>query len=241
MSFTMPYGYGSSTVTEAQLKQKSTFNRLHPEMQKRFLALAKHLASKGIALGVGTGWRVQPTNKPGFAAPGNSWHEGVPVSSNANALAIDVVPASSWNAMEPELARFGLRSFRHVNNEPWHIQLKEIPASRRWATSLPNIQNFPVPGGSSAPSTPSAPVPNTPSPTLKQGMPRTQRVTQLQNICNFWGWGNCGNADGLFGPRTKAAVKVMQSKIGASQDGIYGPNTRAKLIKFVQAMMALNS
>ena len=98
-----PYGYSGRTITEDALKAKHTFNRLHPEMQRRFLGLSKALAAKGVPLGVGTGWRVQPTGKRGFASPGNSWHEGVPVEAQANALAIDAVPSSSFNAMEMEL------------------------------------------------------------------------------------------------------------------------------------------
>ena len=145
MTFTMPYGYGTTRVTEAELMTKETFNRLHPELQRRFLALAKFLASIGIDLGVGTGWRIQPTGLPGFADPGNSWHEGVPVVSKMNALAIDTVPASSWAKMEPHLASFGLRSFKNVNSEPWHIQLIEIPTGRNFATSLPPINHFNLP------------------------------------------------------------------------------------------------
>lgn len=142
--FTMPYGYtGKVWLTEAELKLKATFKNCHPELQRRFLACAKYLWAIGVPLGVGTGWRVQPAdNRPGFAKPGNSWHEGVPVESGQNALAIDTVPAESWNAMEPILARFGLRSFRTVNKEPWHVQLIEIPASRSYATTLPPIKHW---------------------------------------------------------------------------------------------------
>lgn len=237
MATTYPYGYGSQRVTEAQLKQKTTFSRLHPEMQRRFIALMRHMKKKGVDLGVGTGWRVQPTNKPGFAAPGNSWHEGVPVSSKANALAIDTVPASSWNAMEVELSKFGLRSFRHVNNEPWHIQLYEIPASRRWATTLPTIRNFPLPGV--GPGVEPTPVqPTTPEQSLYEG-DSGQRVVHLQNIMNFWGWGNVGNADGQFGPRTKAAVVEMQKVLKVEADGQYGPTTRWWLQIFLNNMAKL--
>jgi peptidoglycan hydrolase-like protein with peptidoglycan-binding domain len=35
--------------------------------------------------------------------------------------------------------------------------------------------------------------------------------------------------DGQYGELTKAAVRVVQRKIGVARDGIYGPNTREKM------------
>lgn len=226
MSFSMPYGYSGRTITEDALKAKHTFNRLHPEMQRRFLGLSKALAAKGVPLGVGTGWRVQPTGKRGFASPGNSWHEGVPVEAQANALAIDAVPSSSFNAMEMELPKFHLRSFRHVNNEPWHIQLAEIPAGRHRATHLPHIGRPVIPGDTptAAPSW----TPNVPLPTLRIGS-HSLRVIHLQNVMNFWHWGNVGNADGDFGQRTADGVKAMQHALHVGADGVYGARTRDAL------------
>lgn len=240
------YGYGNTMLTWSQMDQKSTWIRLHPEMRRRFKALVEHLATRGVVLGVGTGWRVQPANKPGFASPGNSWHEGVPVESKANALAIDTVPASSWDAMEAELARFGLRSFRHVNNEPWHIQLIEIPAGRKYATTLPPIKTWNLPQigtGGGEPTTPTPPTTTTnydpaPQPTLKEGSSGPE-VVDLQNQCNFWGWGDVGKADGQFGPRTKAAVQEMQTVLKLTSDGIYGPQSAKALQSFLKGMSGL--
>ena len=36
--------------------------------------------------------------------------------------------------------------------------------------------------------------------------------------------------DGIYGPKTKAAVKLLQQKVGSSADGIWGPDTRAKFL-----------
>lgn len=237
------YGYGGTMLTWDQLGSKSTWTGLHPEMRRRFQALTEYLASQGVVFGIGTGWRVQPENKPGFASPGNSWHEGVPVSSRANALAIDTVPSSSWPAMERELARFGLRSFKNVNNEPWHIQLIEIPASRRYATSLPPIKVWDLPGIGTGGGTVTPPQPpswkptddRVATPTLRRGDSGGE-VVQLQQTCNFWGWGDVGNADGQFGARTEDAVKIMQQTIGAQPDGEYGPASAKALQSFFKAM-----
>jgi hypothetical protein len=170
------YGYQGQMISWAEMEKKATWQRLHPEMRRRAKALIQHLAAKGTPLGVGTGWRVQPTGKAGFASPGNSWHEGVPVESRANALAIDFVPTSSFNAMEMEMHKFGLRSFRHVNNEPWHGQPAEIPASRRRATTLPTIHIHQIAGVDEV----SYEKEYTPSAPLKEG-DRNTRVTHLQD------------------------------------------------------------
>ena len=42
--------------------------------------------------------------------------------------------------------RFGLRSFRYVNNEPWHVQPVEISTSRKHATVMPALVTWDLPG-----------------------------------------------------------------------------------------------
>src|SRR4029077_1339347 len=123
-------------------------NHLHPEVQRRFHALIDTAAAIGVPLGVGTGWRVQ-TNPPppGFAKPGNSWHESCPVSpQSATALAIDTVPNVSWPWMEDHCGNFGFRTFKFVGNEPWHIQPTEISASRKYTGTPPVLYTWDLPG-----------------------------------------------------------------------------------------------
>jgi 3D (Asp-Asp-Asp) domain-containing protein len=59
------------------------------------------------------------------------------------------------------------------------------------------------------------------------GSQGTEVVTlqQALNAQNYW----CGNADGIFGPQTYAAVIKFQGAKGLTADGIVGPNTRAAL------------
>jgi len=158
MAATFPYGYSSpmTMLTWDQMMAKTTVRNLHPEVRRRLKALIEFAATEGVPLGVGTGWRVQPDPPPpGFAQPGNSWHESCPVSpQSATALAIDTVPASSWTWMEANCAAFGFRTFRNVNNEPWHIQPVEVPTSRRFATTLPPLQVWPLPGPPDQPNVP---------------------------------------------------------------------------------------
>lgn len=135
-------------LTWDQMMAKTTVNRLHPEVLRRFKALIEFAYTVGIPLGVGTGWRVQPPHRPGFARPGNSWHESCPVSpASATALAIDTVPDISWNWLDTHCANFGLRTFKNVNNEPWHVQPAEISTSRKFATTLPNLVEWKLPTG----------------------------------------------------------------------------------------------
>lgn len=43
------------------------------------------------------------------------------------------------------------------------------------------------------------------------------------------------SADGIFGPKTEAAVKAVQGKLGLIQTGRYDPTTRAKVMSVVQS------
>jgi len=143
---TFPYGYGGQMLTRAQLESLTTVKRLHPEFWRRYIALCEFAATKGVPLGVGCGWRIQPNPPPpGFAPPGNSNHEGFPGPNDGMAVAIDTVLQSSWDWMEQNLAAYGLRSFRNVNNEPWHIQPHEIPASRSYRTTPWTLPVFALP------------------------------------------------------------------------------------------------
>ncbi len=53
-------------------------------------------------------------------------------------------------------------------------------------------------------------------------------VTRLQKRLAAAGF-DPGAADGVFGPKTEAAVKAFQDSAGIAADGIAGPATNAKL------------
>ncbi|MGI6548995.1 MAG: peptidoglycan-binding protein [Syntrophomonadales bacterium] len=59
-------------------------------------------------------------------------------------------------------------------------------------------------------------------------------VAELQKKLNSAGF-NCGPADGIFGPRTNAAVVALQKACGITADGIVGPQTREALSKPIPA------
>jgi len=235
-----PYGYNrppdggpqgmGTMLTWDEMMTKSTVKYLHPEVQRRFHALIHAAHAAGIALGVGTGWRVQPNPPPpGFASPGNSWHESCPVSpTSSTAFAIDTVPNVSWNWMELHCANFGFRTFRTVGNEPWHIQPIEIPASRKYATTPPPLYVWDLPAE------PPSPTPTPPSPTgvltvqgyrkeVKQGSTGKMSKMCQQQINLISGQGVV--EDGQFGSQSVGALRNVQVILGVTADGICGQKT----------------
>jgi peptidoglycan hydrolase-like protein with peptidoglycan-binding domain len=73
-----------------------------------------------------------------------------------------------------------------------------------------------------APASPAAPKAR---PTLKVGSKHAADVKYVQKKLGV----ATGGADGIFGPKTKAAVIAFQKKHGLTADGIIGPKTWAKL------------
>lgn len=67
--------------------------------------------------------------------------------------------------------------------------------------------------------------------TLKSGC-SGEDVKLLQEALNKLGF-KCGNADGIFGSKTKAAVMAFQSAYGLKADGIVGAKTRSELQKAI--------
>ena len=65
-------------------------------------------------------------------------------------------------------------------------------------------------------------------PTLRRGA-RGELVTQLQDLLYKDGFPLA--IDGIFGPKTQAAVKSFQRKYSLVVDGIVGPKTWGELLK----------
>jgi peptidoglycan hydrolase-like protein with peptidoglycan-binding domain len=241
---TYPYGYAKdgagvagmgTMLTMEQYVLKQTVYKLHPELWRRFSALMKYALTQGVYLGVGTGWRIQPAVvKPGFAPPGNSNHEGFPADGvTGGAVAIDTVCNVSWPWMEKHLAAYGLKSFININNEPWHVQPREIPNSRSWRTQPWTLVPFNLPGGSVPPTTPP---PTTPPPTgtvpwhtkLIASMPilvKGNQGTPVKRMQHFLALAgkmsptNMANFDGIFGNGTLSALNAYKLSVGLGQDG----------------------
>ncbi|HOV69743.1 MAG TPA: peptidoglycan-binding domain-containing protein [Clostridia bacterium] len=59
---------------------------------------------------------------------------------------------------------------------------------------------------------------------------RCSGVYELQSILNRKDF-DCGAVDGIFGPKTLAAVKAFQAAENITVDGIVGPVTWSRLLK----------
>jgi hypothetical protein len=140
-SGTGPKGDGGNIA-----KSKGALSKLHPQLRQRIEAMMKENPRLYVGGGVRTAKqqkemflsRYEPTNEKtdvfwkgqywkrvrGAAAapPGMSMHE--------IGLAADLAPSTEFDWIKENADRFGLRSFFDVNNEPWHVQPKELPASR---------------------------------------------------------------------------------------------------------------
>lgn len=63
---------------------------------------------------------------------------------------------------------------------------------------------------------------------------RGDEVMALQKSLSAMGF-DAGTADGIFGPKTEAAVKACQEKCGVTADGIWGPASQAAFDKLQAA------
>ena len=72
-------------------------------------------------------------------------------------------------------------------------------------------------------------------PVLRKGQHESEPVVyQLQYMLNYVSGTNELDIDGIFGPKTEAAVKLFQGNEGLSADGIVGRQTwTALLIRFL--------
>lgn len=143
MTLKFPFGYSGAWKTWDEMLQYTTVNGLQPEVLDRLYSIIHAAAAVGVPLGVGTGFRYDQPDKPGFADNGNSNHQAFEPPKNA--VAIDMVPSSSWPWMEANASKHGFRTFKYVNNEPWHIQPSEIPASRNYRKAIWPLNDFDCP------------------------------------------------------------------------------------------------
>lgn len=136
-----------------------TVQRSNPEVVRRIVGLQLFIfETYGLRMGWGTGWRVQTANPdgsalPGHAKPGNSWHEGIPIASKANAFAVDTVGCDGngvprhgdvWTLQERHCEGFGLVSFLYLEDRP-HLQATDIPRSRSFRNTLASLPVWPLP------------------------------------------------------------------------------------------------
>lgn len=161
-----PYGYGTGTKTMAELRERYE-PKSHPEFARRLFAW---LESMGGQIGIGSGWRVTPSNVSAASRAGRSFHQDQRFDSGfVGYSAVDLVALSdsgvhrapTWDESETA-PDYGLHTF--INNEPWHIQCIEMRGWQTWVSA-----GRPDPDGAFV--LPIAPDPELPDPDPEEDMP----------------------------------------------------------------------
>jgi hypothetical protein len=201
MTRTYRYGYGADRWSAADLDTKWGWANLHPEFRRRLLALFNASLDAGQDVGCGGGARNAQAQEAEFyrrhqqapTANGSRMYKGIrwylkdgmapyapPGSSNHEtgvyegfALAVDVVGwETGW--VENNCARFGLKSFKNVNKEPWHLQPAEFPNSRS------DVNAHIAAGGRltvpTPPVAPPQPTPTAPTPVTKPALKEIEMI-----------------------------------------------------------------
>lgn len=260
MTHTFIYNYASSGGRRHTLEEemdRKTVDHLDSEFRRRVFAMMTNAATKSIDLGIGEAWRPGSAQlddngnvKPGFAAPGNSNHQSFPwESDDENAVAADMIGNLDW--MEDNCGNFGLRTFRFVNNEPWHIQPAEIPASRSWRQEPWTLKIYEIGIGFDPANGVWGNMPRRRKPGIKPGSPRSRVVMYAQGVMklrvtNFAHWFGVVAAE-----RAKIAENPRRQKrlIAASErlflaedrcdaisvDGQFGPKTANAVVAIEEA------
>jgi hypothetical protein len=127
-------------------KSQGALSKLHPKMRQKVEAMMRENSKLYIGGGVRSTAqqkamfmsRYKPTTeKTDVFWKGQYWerHTGAAaappgMSMHEIGLAADMAPESEFGWIKDNAQRFGLRSFFDVNDEPWHVQPSELPASR---------------------------------------------------------------------------------------------------------------
>ena len=128
---------------------QTTVNRLHPELLRRFDALidAASQARGSVRGRHRLAGATEPATRRVRQAGQQLARDRCRSTRRATtALAIDTVPNISWEWMHANCGAYGLRHFKYVNNEPWHVQpVGDLRRSRKFATELPPLATWELP------------------------------------------------------------------------------------------------
>lgn len=244
-----PIFYGTRMVPMDVLM--ATFGpMMHPEGARRGFSFIRLC---GGSIGIGSGYRrpgTQP-NKPGFAPPGKSFHEGQQFPSGRFYTAWDMVAVNpgglhrspNWEEVPKQGSQLAHDLGWHMNigNEPWHAQPIELDGWDRWVSSgrpdlrynrqITIIEPFVPPPPVDPPVQPPSQgiVMQITSRTLVEGSVGND-VKFFQRLLNDIS-GQGLTLDGNYGPATTQAVKNWQGFFSLSVDGKLGPNTQKSIIE----------
>ncbi len=236
---------------------ESNLAKINPQLANRIRLAAAELKAQGITIRVTSSYRTfaeqdalyaQGRTKPGSivtnAKGGQSLHNyglAVDVVPIVNGQPKWDVPESTWQKIGAAGKRQGLEwggDWTSFKDRP-HFQMTGgksvstlLSEYRANGGNLPQIwagvnSKYPTIGPNTPttptnPTTPTAPTSNN----LRLGS-RGEKVKQLQKDLTSLGYKL--NADGVFGPKTDAAVKRFQRDKNLTADGIVGAKTRAAI------------
>lgn len=239
-----PIFYGTRLVTMEVLE--ATFKpNCHPATWPR---MKNFLLHQGGKFGIGGGYRPPGTqpNKPGFAPPGESFHEGQVFPSGRYYTAFDMVVvnpgyvhrAPLWNEVPQQTSGLSLTYGIHANvgkpgekgAESWHFQPVELDGYSLWAAAgKPDLQlNYPFVVSNPRPQPPQPPVSPAPIITkeiIVQFKSRTLTIGSVGNDVKFYqrrlndiaGQGLL--LDGNYQTKTRDAVRNWKRLFKTTSDG----------------------
>lgn len=241
MSITYRIGYANQRVDLAGLRAWSRFAGVHPEVQKRVIAMMDAARAAGVDLGVGGAFRSTAEQESLFlqrhepsltgccwyrlrrwrlrdgmahaAPPGKSFHEPC---IDGKCLALDMVGwESGW--LERNAGAFWMRTFTEVNGERWHVQPSEIAASRSsWSPTTQPLKTWSA-------TLPYGTWPTITKPTIRIGS--TGEVVRYLERVLAERAGQHLDINTNFDRATDTAVRNLQSFFGLVVDGVVGSQT----------------
>lgn len=235
MTTLYPMFYGTRMVPFQTLLDTFAPNA-HPEAFRRLINFLEHNNGK---FGIGSGFRrpgTQPVNKPGFAPPSKSFHEGQVFRIGICYAAWDLVVvnpgrnhrAPTWDEVPVQGSQLAIDYGLHMNvgtprapgSESWHMQPVEIDGWDSWVRAgRPELQfSYPIRIFTPRPETPQPPVPPTQPDTKEINVEFTSRVLR----------------EGSVGPDVKFYQRIMNDIAGQGllQDGYYGPATTTAVMNW---------
>lgn len=170
----------------------------------------------------------------GARGPGNLYGIGIEIcefkGDDAQARRAKAEENAAW-LVARLLLQYGWgldRVKQHYDFSPWKKDCPRV-LRPRWGKWLERVQHYLADGQKGEAKTVARPV-------LRKG-DRGQAVRELQDMLKRLGH-NPGPIDGVFGPKTEAAVKAFQKAARIAVDGVVGPVTWSKLDAALAAQRA---
>lgn len=159
---------GKRETTLADLLRHPKLLNMNPIARDGFIRAAMQANKEGTIIGVGSGWRSHeeqirlftdryaPVNyDTGIEWQGQFWQKkspdladaavpGASWSNHEHGLAFDITGDITW--LQKNADRFGFENFAHVNDEPWHFQVKGLKGKQGGGIAFNEETKYTPPG-----------------------------------------------------------------------------------------------